>query len=128
MPVGLLTLELGIEHAHSLKDRRQAVRSLKDRLRHSFNVSVAELDEVTVWNRATLGVAALSASLPYLTGQLQEIEAAARRLCVGLGCDLLDSFVEVLEAAEAAEILSSAEVDQTAEEPRSAEKSGSEVK
>ncbi|MEO7028555.1 MAG: DUF503 domain-containing protein, partial [Acidobacteriaceae bacterium] len=66
MPVATLTLELAIEHAQSLKDRRQAVRSLKDKLRHGFNISVAELDEVVVWNRATIGVAAISSSASYL--------------------------------------------------------------
>ena len=55
MPVATLTLELAIEHAQSLKDRRQAVRSLKDKLRHGFNVSVAELDEAPVWNRGPRG-------------------------------------------------------------------------
>ena len=100
MPVATLTLELGIEHAQSLKDRRQAVRSLKDKLRHGFNVSVAELDEALVWNRATLGVAAISGSGAYLAGQLREVEAAARRLAVGLGCEILDSFVEADVALE----------------------------
>ena len=94
MPVGTLTLELGIEHAQSLKDRRQVVRSLKDKLRHGFNVSVAELDEALVWNRATLGVAAISSSAAYLAGQLREVESAARRLANGLGCEILDSYVE----------------------------------
>ncbi len=94
MPVALLTLELTIEHAHSLKDRRQAVRSLKDRLRHGFNVSVAELDEALVWNRATLGIAAVSGSARYLAGQMQEVEDAARRIATGLGCEILDSFLE----------------------------------
>ena len=94
MPVATLTLELSIEHAQSLKDRRQAVRSLKDKLRHSFNVSVAELDEALVWNRATLGVAAISSSSRYLAGQLQEVESAVRRLGTGLGCEVLDSYVE----------------------------------
>ena len=42
--IAFLTLELHIEAAHSLKDKRQVVRSLKDRLRASFNVSVAELE------------------------------------------------------------------------------------
>jgi len=42
MPVGLLTLELHIQHAQSLKDKRQVLRSLKDRLRAKFNVAVAE--------------------------------------------------------------------------------------
>ena len=44
MPIAFLTLDLRIEAAQSLKDKRQVVRSVKDRLRASFNVSVAELD------------------------------------------------------------------------------------
>jgi hypothetical protein len=94
MPIATLTLELAIEHAQSLKDRRQAVRSLKDKLRHSFNISIAELDDALLWNRATLGIAAISNSTSYLSGQLSEAEAAARRLSVGLGCEILDSFIE----------------------------------
>jgi uncharacterized protein len=94
MPIATLTLELAIEHAQSLKDRRQAVRSLKDKLRHSFNISIAELDDALLWNRATLGIAAISNSTSYLSGQLSEVEAAARRLSVGLGCEVLDSFIE----------------------------------
>jgi uncharacterized protein len=94
MPVATLTLELAIEHAQSLKDRRQAVRSLKDKLRHGFNISVAELDEVIVYNRATIGVAAISSSTSYLTGQLREVEEAARRIAAGLGCEIIDSYIE----------------------------------
>jgi uncharacterized protein len=94
MPIATLTLELSIEHAQSLKDRRQVVRSLKEKLRRGFNVSVAELDEAVVWNRATLGVVAISGSSGYLAGQMREVESAVRRLCVGLGCEIVDSFVE----------------------------------
>src|SRR6267143_527091 len=54
--IAFLTLELRIEAAQSLKDKRQVVRSLKDRLRAHFNVAVAELDADGLWNRATLGV------------------------------------------------------------------------
>jgi len=95
MPISILTLELAIEHAQSLKDRRPAVRSLKDKLRNSFNISIAEMDDALLWNRATLGIVAISSSTAYLAGQLQEVEAAARRLCVGLGCEILDSFIEI---------------------------------
>jgi len=94
MPIATLTLELAIEHAQSLKDRRQAVRSLKDKLRHGFNISIAELDEALVWNRATLGIAAISSSSSYLAGQLREVEAAARRLATGLGVEILDSYID----------------------------------
>ena len=53
--IAFLTLELHIEAAQSLKDKRQVVRSLKDRLRAHFNVAVAELDASGLWNRATVG-------------------------------------------------------------------------
>ena len=94
MPIATLTLELAIEHAQSLKDRRQVVRSLKDKLRHGFNISIAEMDDALLWNRATLGVVAISSSMAYLRGQLREVEDAARRLAVGLGCEILDSYIE----------------------------------
>lgn len=94
MPLSLLTLELAIEHAHSLKDRRQVVRSFKDKLRHGFNISVAELDESLVYNRATIGIAAVSPSALYLAGQMREVENAARRISTGLGCEIIDVFLE----------------------------------
>jgi uncharacterized protein YlxP (DUF503 family) len=94
MPIATLTLELAIEHAQSVKDRRQVVRSLKDKLRHGFNISIAELDDALLWNRATLGVVAISNSMQYLSGQLREVEEAARRLAVGLGCEIVDSYIE----------------------------------
>lgn len=94
MPIATLTLELAIEHAQSLKDRRQVVRSLKDKLRRTFNISIAELDDASLWNRATLGIVAISSSTAYLGGQLREVENAARSLAVGLGCDIIDSYIE----------------------------------
>src|SRR5580700_78469 len=78
MPVAQLTLEIRIDHAQSLKDRRHVVRSLKDQLRQSFNVSVAEMDEATLWNSATLGIVAISRSRDYLHGLMEELERAAR--------------------------------------------------
>ncbi|MDR3792673.1 MAG: DUF503 domain-containing protein [Terracidiphilus sp.] len=98
MPVAQLTLELRIEHAQSLKDRRQVVRSIKDQLRQSFNISVAEMDEAVTWQSATIGVAAVSRSRDYLHGLIEEVERAARRMANELGADLTDSFWEYLES------------------------------
>ena len=96
MPIAKLTVELSIPHAHSIKDRRQVLRSLKDKLRHGFNVSVAELDDANLWNRATLGFAAISSSSAYLTGQMKELDDAVHRLTNTLGAEILDSWVEIL--------------------------------
>ena len=94
MPIAKLTVELSIPHAKSIKDRRQVVRSIKDRLRHSFNVSVAELDDANLWNRATLGVVALSASAAYLAGQMQEVDKTVQRLADSLSAEVLESYME----------------------------------
>jgi uncharacterized protein YlxP (DUF503 family) len=96
MPIAKLTVELSIPHAQSLKDRRQVVRSIKEKLRHGFNISVAELDDANLWNRATLGFAAISGSSAYLTGQMRELDDALHRLANILGAEILDSWVEVL--------------------------------
>jgi uncharacterized protein YlxP (DUF503 family) len=89
-----LTLELRIEAAQSLKDKRQVVRSLKDRLRASFNVSVAELDPSNLWNQATIGVVAISHSHDYLDGLMKNVERAANRITNNAGAEVTDSFVE----------------------------------
>jgi hypothetical protein len=91
--IASLTLELHIEAAQSLKDKRQVVRSLKDRLRASFNVSVAELDPSDIWNRATIGVVSISSSRDYLDGLMKNVERAATRIANNHGADVADSFV-----------------------------------
>ena len=97
MPIASLTLEIRIEGAQSLKDKRQVVRSLKDKLRVSFNVSVSELEPGTqgIWNRATIGVAAISDSRDYLEGLMQKVERAAVRIANNAGADVVDSYVEM---------------------------------
>jgi len=97
MAVAQLTLELRIEHAKSLKDRRQVVRSLKDQLRNGFNISVAELDEAVTWQSATLGLVAISRSRAYLQGLIDEVERAARRMANELGAELADSYWDYLD-------------------------------
>ena len=94
--IAFLTLELHVEAAQSLKDKRQVVRSLKDRLRNSFNVSVAELDPNPLWNRATVGVVSISDSRDYLDRLMNNVERAATRIANNHGADISDSFVEFL--------------------------------
>jgi uncharacterized protein YlxP (DUF503 family) len=97
MPIGKLTLEVSIPHAQSLKDRRQVIRSLKDKLRHTFNLSIAELNEGgTLWNQATLAVAVASSSHQMLTQHLESIDRAAHRLSLDLSAEIADSYAEIL--------------------------------
>ena len=94
--IAFLTLDLRIEAAQSLKDKRKVLRSLKDRLRGSFNVSVAELDASNIWNSATIGVVSISDSRDYLDGLMKNVERAATRIANNHGAEIADSFVEYL--------------------------------
>ena len=80
------------------------MRSLKDKLRHAFNLSIAELNEGgTVWNQATLAIAVVSSSTQSLTQHLESIDRAAHRLSLGLSAEIADSYAEILPEHEAAE-------------------------
>ncbi|MDE3171306.1 MAG: DUF503 domain-containing protein [Acidobacteriota bacterium] len=94
MPIGLLTLEIYIPDARSLKDKRQVVRSLKDRLRAHFNVAVAELDHQDLWQRARVGVVTISGDGKHLQESLQAIAEESERV---LGRDLLSQEIEFFE-------------------------------
>ncbi len=60
MIVGLLSLELHLPESNSLKSKRMIIKSLKDRIRNKFNVSIAEVDANDLWQRSVLGVACVA--------------------------------------------------------------------
>src|SRR5579862_2350995 len=97
MPIAVLTLEIRIENAHSLKDRRQVVRSLKEKLQHGFNISVAEMDEAVTWQSATVGVAAISGSRDYLAGLMKQVENSVNRIANDLGAQAVDIWWDYLD-------------------------------
>ena len=62
MVVGCCRIELRLAENHSLKGKRQVVRSLTARLRNQFNLAAAEVEEQDVWQTAVLGLACVSNS------------------------------------------------------------------
>jgi uncharacterized protein len=92
--IGVLTLELRIDDAHSLKDKRQVVKSLKDRLRHKFNVAVAEIDHLDVWQRALIAAVTVSSVHTHAQSVLQNVENEAATLVGGM---LVSSNVEWID-------------------------------
>jgi len=93
MVIGLLTLQLHFPGARSLKDKRQALRSLETKLRNRFNVAVAEVDHQDLWQRATLAVVTVNTDHGHLDSTLSAVtsEAASARDIM-----LLDSNTEIL--------------------------------
>jgi uncharacterized protein YlxP (DUF503 family) len=72
MIVGLCTVELFIPESQSLKDKRQVLLSLKDRLREKFNLSVAEVDGQDLWQKAVLGLACVANEGRYVNQVLDQ--------------------------------------------------------
>jgi hypothetical protein len=91
--VGVLTLELRLQNAHSLKEKRHVVQSLKDRLRHKFNVAVAEIDYQDLWQRAAVAAVTVSSDHAFAEKLLRSVEDEAAEL---LGSELAGASVEWL--------------------------------
>jgi len=89
--IGVLTLELRLEHSHSLKEKRHVVESLKDRLRHKFNVSVAEIDYHDLWQRSVVAAVTVSPDRPFAEKVLRAVEEEAAGM---LGDGLVSASVE----------------------------------
>jgi uncharacterized protein YlxP (DUF503 family) len=86
-------LELHLADAQSLKDKRQVLRSLKERLRANFNVAVAELEFEDTWQRSVVGVVTLSNEEQHVEEALQRVLAEADRI---LGPTLISHAVDFL--------------------------------
>jgi uncharacterized protein YlxP (DUF503 family) len=73
MVIGVLKLELYFPESTSLKSKRQILKRIKDRTHSRFNVSISEVDNGDLWQRATLGVAVVSKDQRYANGVLSRI-------------------------------------------------------
>jgi uncharacterized protein YlxP (DUF503 family) len=73
MTIGVLQLELNIGDAMSLKDKRRVILSLKDRIAHGHNVSIAEVGALDEHRRSLLGLAMVSNDRRYVEGALSKL-------------------------------------------------------
>ncbi len=89
----LLTVRLHIPHARSLKEKRMVIRSLKERMRHKFNISVAETGQQDKWQVATLGIAMVGNDNRRIHAALQNVITFMERF--GL-CEICETGIEEL--------------------------------
>ncbi len=87
----MLTFELQLPYAHSLKEKRAVLQGLRSRLRTRFNIAVAEMDHQDVWQRATVGVVSISANQSLLESALQQVLAESEKI---LGQDVANYTLE----------------------------------
>lgn len=90
--IGTLRLQIHIEHSHSLKDKRQVLRSLKERLKKRHNVAVAEVAHHNSWQDAVV-VAATVATTAHNSRRI--LEAVHDDAVLVLGRSLCDADFDV---------------------------------
>ena len=93
MTVGVLQLELSIGDAMSLKDKRRVIRSLKDRIAHGHNVSIAEVGALDEHRRSILGVAMVANDSAYVNGALSKLVDFVRTVPT---VDLIDYQIDLM--------------------------------
>jgi hypothetical protein len=93
MFVGVLQIDLLLRGNTSLKQKRQTLKSIKDRTRNKFNVSVAEVDNNDLWQRATLGISCVSNDKVYTNRVLSEV---VHFIETNFPAELLDYSIEIL--------------------------------
>ncbi len=92
MFIGVCTIEIYVPESGSLKTKRHSIRSLKDRIRNKFNVSVAEIDDNDLWQKASLAVAAVSNDKTHLNQTMDHVLNMVRGVPE---IDLLDFQIEI---------------------------------
>lgn len=93
MTVGLLTLELFLPQAQSLKAKRSLLRPLLEDIRREWNVSAAEVEHQDTWQRATLAVATVNTAEP---DAHRTLDAIARGAADRDGIQVLDVAILML--------------------------------
>lgn len=73
MHIGVCTIDLAIAGSQSLKEKRRVIRSVKDRVRNKFNVSIAEVDNLNLYQIGTLGIVCISNSNKQVNRVLSKI-------------------------------------------------------
>jgi uncharacterized protein YlxP (DUF503 family) len=87
MVIGILEIILYLPEAHSLKEKRQIVKSVKDKVRNRFNVAIAETDDLDLWQKARLGVCTLGNDRRQVNGRLDQVANFIERLQVASDID-----------------------------------------
>ena len=89
--LGVLSVAIHIPSAQSLKEKRHVLRSLKDKVRTKFNVSIAELDSQDKWQVSTLGFAMINNDNRYLNSCLSNVLSFVENFA---GLEVCDHHIE----------------------------------
>jgi uncharacterized protein YlxP (DUF503 family) len=97
MVVGTLRIEFFLHENQSLKGKRKIVKSMVDRVRHKFNVSIAEVGSNDLWQKIELGVSAVGNDRRHIDSSLGNVLEYLESLCLA---EILDTQTEIFNVCE----------------------------
>ncbi len=95
MFIGIGRYEMFIPASTSLKDKRQVTRAVTQSVRKRFNVAIAEVDHLDLWQRTAFGVSCIAESMGHCRDVLQEVEKAIARSAID-GGEIIDRSIEIV--------------------------------
>jgi len=93
MVVGICSISLLIHESQSLKAKRQVIKSLQEKVRNRFNVSMAEVGDNDVWQRAEIGMAAVGNDRAFINSVIDKVVNFIENLHVA---EIIDHRIEII--------------------------------
>ena len=97
MKVGVCSIKFYVHGNQSLKGKRRIIRTIKDRVKNKFNISIAEVGDQDIWQNIHLGIAAVHSEGSYLEGQLQQVVEFIDRMHLA---EMTNHEIEVIHLGE----------------------------
>lgn len=94
MPIVFCSLEIHLPYSHSLKEKRNVLRTAQDRLRARFNFSISEIDHQDLWQRARIGAVSVGPDRKTLQRISEDFIRESERI---LGPDLVSYQIEIFD-------------------------------
>ena len=93
MKVACCSIKFHLHGAHSLKEKRRVAKSIKNRLKNKFNVSVSEIGNQDIWQSLHLGIVAVGTDTQYLDGLMNKLVTAVEQMHLA---EITDSQIQIL--------------------------------
>jgi uncharacterized protein len=93
MVVGISSIELYFSETHSLKDKRQAIRKIVDKTRTKFNISIMEVEQSNLWQRASVGFAVVGVKKDHVNSAIESVCEYVESLYIG---EIINTRTEII--------------------------------
>ncbi len=93
MVVGVSSIEIFLPENHSLKDKRHAVKRVVEKTRARFNISIMEIEQTNLWQRAKIGFSIVGVKKDHVNSAIENVYEYIESLYIG---EIIDTWTEII--------------------------------